>query len=79
MAQRGRVKWFNNQNGWGFIAVEGGPDVYVHHSRMQGNGFKTLQEGDEVDFESCDGDRGPYADHVVLVAPRGTQPQERAS
>jgi len=65
----GRVKWFNDQKGFGFIEVEGGgKDVFVHHSAIQGEGFKSLREGDEVEFEVTKGPKGPQASNVKLVS-----------
>jgi cold shock protein len=61
---KGRVKWFNDQKGYGFIEVEGGKDVFVHHSSIQGEGFKSLREGDEVEFEITQGPKGPQATNV---------------
>ncbi|MDQ7794203.1 MAG: cold shock domain-containing protein [bacterium] len=62
----GRVKWFNPEKGYGFIEREdGGGDVFVHFSAIQMEGFKTLNEGDEVEFEIVDGARGPQAANVV--------------
>ena len=60
----GRVKWFNNAKGYGFIVQEGGPEVFVHYSAIQGDGYKTLAEGQEVDFEIADSDKGPQATNV---------------
>ncbi|MGD0401423.1 MAG: cold-shock protein [Syntrophobacteraceae bacterium] len=60
MAQ-GTVKWFNDQKGYGFITVEGGKDVFVHHSAIEGEGFKSLAEGDSVSFEIEQGAKGPSA------------------
>jgi CspA family cold shock protein len=60
MAQ-GTVKWFNDQKGYGFITVEGGKDVFVHHSAIEGEGFKSLAEGDRVSFEIEQGAKGPSA------------------
>ena len=55
--QTGKVKWFNSEKGFGFIEVEGGDDVFVHFSAIQGDGFKTLEEGQEVSFEIVEGNR----------------------
>ncbi|RKQ32614.1 cold-shock protein CspD [Oceanobacillus halophilus] len=62
---KGTVKWFNPEKGFGFIEVEGGDDVFVHFSAIQGEGFKTLEEGQEVTFDIEEGDRGPQASNVV--------------
>jgi len=61
----GTVKWFNDAKGFGFIAREGGPDVFVHFSAIQADGFKTLAEGDPVEFEIVQGEKGPQASEVV--------------
>ncbi|MEH7224338.1 MULTISPECIES: cold-shock protein CspD [Bacillaceae] len=66
MAQ-GKVKWFNSEKGFGFIEVEGGDDVFVHFSAIQGDGFKTLEEGQEVSFDIEEGSRGPQAANVQKV------------
>nr|1HZA_A Chain A, COLD SHOCK PROTEIN CSPB [[Bacillus] caldolyticus]1HZA_B Chain B, COLD SHOCK PROTEIN CSPB [[Bacillus] caldolyticus] len=66
--QRGKVKWFNNEKGYGFIEVEGGSDVFVHFTAIQGEGFKTLEEGQEVSFEIVQGNRGPQAANVTKEA-----------
>ncbi|MEM5668582.1 cold-shock protein [Bacillus pacificus] len=63
--QTGKVKWFNSEKGFGFIEVEGGDDVFVHFSAIQGDGFKTLEEGQEVSFEIVEGNRGPQAANVT--------------
>ena len=62
--QNGKVKWFNNEKGFGFIEVEGGDDVFVHFSAITGEGFKSLEEGQEVSFEIVEGNRGPQAANV---------------
>jgi CspA family cold shock protein len=62
--QQGTVKWFNADKGFGFIEVEGGSDVFVHFSAIQGEGFKSLEEGQKVTFETEQGQRGPQAVNV---------------
>lgn len=62
---RGKVKWFNDAKGYGFIEQEGGDDVFVHFSAIQMDGFKTLQEGQAVEFEIKDGDKGLHAANVT--------------
>ncbi|ADP31385.1 cold-shock protein [Bacillus atrophaeus] len=61
----GKVKWFNSEKGFGFIEVEGQDDVFVHFSAIQGEGFKTLEEGQTVSFEIVEGNRGPQAANVT--------------
>jgi CspA family cold shock protein len=63
----GTVKWFNDEKGWGFIACEGQPDVFVHYSEIQSAGRRTLVEGQRVEFDIEAGDRGPLAKRVKLV------------
>ena len=63
----GVVKWFNSSKGYGFIEQEDGPDVFVHHSGINSNGFRTLNEGDRVTFEIVDGPKGPAAANVTVV------------
>ena len=63
----GTVKWFNDKKGYGFIESEDGGDVFVHHTGIQGSGFKSLSEGDRVTFEVEQGDKGPSAVNVVKV------------
>ena len=63
----GTVKWFNSEKGFGFITVEGGNDVFAHFSAIQGEGFKTLEEGPKVSFEIVEGDRGPQAANIVKL------------
>ena len=62
---KGIVKWFNNAKGYGFIGREDGPDVFVHYSAIQLDGYKTLKEGDEVEFDIVEGQKGPQADSVI--------------
>ena len=64
---RGKVKWFSNQKGYGFITPESGNDVFVHHSAIQGEGYKTLDEGQEVEFEIEKGPKGEQAVKVTRV------------
>ncbi|SMG53609.1 cold shock domain-containing protein [Paenibacillus aquistagni] len=64
---KGTVKWFNAEKGYGFISVEGGEDVFVHYSAIQTDGFKALDEGQEVEFEITDGNRGPQAANVIKL------------
>ncbi|MCM3635755.1 MULTISPECIES: cold-shock protein [Paenibacillus] len=65
--QQGTVKWFNAEKGYGFIEVEGGNDVFVHFSAITGEGFKTLEEGQQVEFNVVEGNRGPQAENVVKL------------
>ncbi|MBQ3376681.1 MAG: cold-shock protein [Synergistaceae bacterium] len=66
MAQ-GTVKWFNESKGYGFITADEGKDVFVHYSAIQGEGFKTLNEGQKVSFEVVNGEKGPQASNVVKL------------
>jgi len=63
----GKVKWFNDSKGFGFIEVDGGGDVFVHHTDIQGEGFKSLTEGQSVKFEIVKGEKGPRATNVVKL------------
>jgi len=63
----GKVKWFNETKGYGFIEYEGGKDVFVHFSAIQGDGYRTLQEGANVDFEVVQDAKGPRADRVTVI------------
>ena len=62
----GTVKWFNESKGFGFLSHEGGPDVFVHHSEIRADGFRTLNEGDKVQFEITQSPKGPRASNVTL-------------
>jgi CspA family cold shock protein len=64
---KGTVKWFNAEKGYGFIQVDGGDDVFVHYSAIQGEGFKTLEEGQLVEFDITQGNRGPQAANVIKL------------
>jgi CspA family cold shock protein len=63
----GKVKWFNDGKGFGFIEVEGGKDLFVHHTAIQGEGFKSLAEGDKVSFDVVQGPKGPAAENVRKI------------
>jgi CspA family cold shock protein len=65
MAVRGKVKWFNAEKGYGFISMEGQRDVFVHYSAIQETGYRLLKEGEDVDFEMIEGERGPQAANVL--------------
>ena len=67
MRVRGKVKWFSDSKGYGFISQENGPDVFVHYSNITGEGFRGLEEGQLVEFEVVEGKKGPQAQDVVKV------------
>jgi CspA family cold shock protein len=70
----GKVAWFNNAKGYGFLSREGGPDVFVHYSAIQMEGYHTLKEGDAVEFDVIQSSKGPQADMVILTkVPTGGQ------
>ncbi len=71
---RGTVKWFSQEKGYGFIQQEGGPDVFVHHSAIQGAGFKVLDEGEEVEFEVMQAEKGLKAANVERLNPPAEPP-----
>lgn len=68
MKAQGRVKWFNNTKGYGFIGRDDGADVFVHYSAIQSDGFRSLNEGDLVEFEIVQGQKGPQAANVVKLS-----------
>jgi CspA family cold shock protein len=65
---QGTVKWFNSEKGYGFIAVDGGEDVFVHFSAIEMDGYKSLEDGQRVEFEVAQGQKGPQAEHVRLAS-----------
>jgi cold shock protein len=67
MKEQGTVKWFNNEKGYGFISRNSGDDVFVHHTAIQGSGFKSLNEGDTIEFEVTKGPKGLQAQNVVKL------------
>lgn len=67
MATRGKVKWFSNQKGYGFITTDAGKDVFVHHTAIKSEGYRTLEEGQEVEFDIEKGPKGEQAVNVVKV------------
>jgi cold shock protein len=69
----GKIKWFDNKRGFGFISQDSGQDVFVHHTCIEGDGFKTLHEGDVVNYELVDSEKGPKAQRVQRI-PRKTRP-----
>lgn len=73
MKSTGTVKWFSQEKGFGFITREDGSDVFVHHSAIQGTGFKTLHDGDQVEFEVVEEARGPKAANVVRTGEGGAE------
>ncbi len=68
MRSKGKVKWFSNQKGYGFITQENGPDVFVHYSAIQGEGYRGLSEGEEVEFDVVDTPKGPQAANVKKLS-----------
>lgn len=68
MAQyQGSVRWFNNAKGYGFLGRDGGPDVFCHYSAIRSDGYKSLKEGEVVEYDVVDGSKGPQADHVIRL------------
>ena len=67
MREQGTVKWFNNEKGYGFISRSSGDDVFVHHSAIQSNGFKSLNEGDNIEFDVASGPKGLQAQNVIKL------------
>ena len=70
MAQ-GQIKWFDNKKGYGFISIDGMEDIFVHYSNIEGDGFKTLRDGEDVNCEVLQGDKGLYAESVVRLVDDG--------
>ncbi|OQX83385.1 MAG: cold-shock protein [Candidatus Omnitrophica bacterium 4484_49] len=68
MRSKGKVKWFSNQKGYGFITQENGPDVFVHYSAIEGEGYRGLTEGDEVEFDVVETPKGPQAANVKKIS-----------
>jgi cold shock protein len=75
---QGTVKWFNNEKGYGFIAVDGGQDVFVHYSAIQSDGYRSLDEGQRVEFEVAQGPKGPQADGVRVATRHFAGPPQLA-
>lgn len=67
MLIRGKVRWFNNSKGFGFIGRQDGPDVFVHYSAVRAEGYKSLLEGEDVEFEIVQGPKGPQAENVIKI------------
>jgi len=72
---KGSVKWFSQEKGYGFLTAENGPDVFVHHSAIEGTGFKVLYEGEEVEFDVIQEAKGPKAQNVVRLNPPAEAPR----
>jgi len=68
MAEQGTVKWFNNAKGYGFIGRENGPDIFVHQSAIKAEGYRSLEEGQRVEFDVTNGPKGPQAENVRAIA-----------
>lgn len=76
MKEKGKVKWFNEKKGWGFIIGESGDEVFAHYSEIVGEGFKTLRKDEEVEFEKTEKEKGFYAKNIVRVSDSGAEPVE---
>ena len=80
MPEKGKVKWFSNVKGYGFLEKEGGgPDIFVHYTVIKSEGYKTLDTGEEVEFEIVQGDRGPQAQDVVRLSKAGKKEEGGAA
>ena len=71
----GSVRWFNNAKGYGFLGRDGGPDVFVHYSAIEADGYRSLREGDVVEYDVIQGNQGPQADHVRRIQADANDPQ----
>lgn len=79
MPEKGKVKWFSNVKGYGFLEKEGGDkDIFVHYSSIQGDGYKTLDQGEEVTFDIVQGERGPQATNIVRTKKAAKKPAEKS-
>lgn len=79
MPEKGKVKWFSNVKGFGFLEKEGGnKDIFVHYSSIQSDGYRTLDEGEDVTFDIVEGDRGPQATNVIRAKKPPSAPKESA-
>lgn len=80
MPEKGKVKWFSNVKGYGFLQKEGGDkDIFVHYSSLQGDGYKKLKEGEEVTFDIVEGPKGPTAANVIRIKKPAAKPGETAA
>jgi cold shock protein len=73
----GKVKWFNTRKGYGFISASDGPDIFVHYSNISGDGYRTLAEGDTVNFDIAEGEKGLRAENVIPLQTAETKPAQK--